>query len=129
MPLGLEQATTLPVELNLKEISSFVVSYTGQQDAELTLPSILKAFEASADSITKELYVFDSNISKWTGLKSMTSLTVMDTAEEFLQLTHSFIEQLQLRKTMPDKLWLTAPHLENSMKRIIFCPSIRSLSW
>ncbi|MEK3713913.1 type VII secretion protein EssC [Paenibacillus sp. FSL R7-0333] len=98
VPLGLEQATTLPVELNLKEISSFVVSYTGQQDAELTLTSILKAFEASADSITKELYVFDSNTSKWADLKSVSALTVMDTAEEFLQLTHTFIEQLQLRK-------------------------------
>lgn len=98
MPLGLEQDTTLPVELNLKEISSFVVSNTGQQDAELVITSILKAFEASADSITKELYVFDSSAAKWAGLRSISALTVTDTAEEFLQLTHSFIEQLQLRK-------------------------------
>ncbi|WP_084673305.1 type VII secretion protein EssC [Paenibacillus sp. HW567] len=99
VPIGLDWTTTLPAEINVKQISNFVVSYTNPMQVDFTFISILQALFESAGSITKEFHLFDSGVVKLPVLKASPILTrYMSTAEEFLQLTESLIEQLQLRK-------------------------------
>lgn len=59
----------------------------------------MQTFHDSADQVTKEFYLLDSGVANLAGLRANPVLTrYMDTAEAFLELTQSLIEQLQLRK-------------------------------
>ncbi|WNS41082.1 type VII secretion protein EssC [Paenibacillus sp. MMS20-IR301] len=99
VPVGLDWTTTLPAEINVKQVSNFVVSYTGQQQADFRFNSIVQALRASAGQVIKEFYLLDSGGAGLSGLKANPGLTrYMDTAGAFLELTQSLIEQLQLRK-------------------------------
>lgn len=99
VPIGLDWNTTLPAAINIKQVSNFVVSYTNPQQADFMFNSLVEVLNHSAGKVSKEFHLFDSGGVKLTGLKSNPALTgYMSTPEEFLELTQSLIEQLQMRK-------------------------------
>ncbi|MEK4473407.1 type VII secretion protein EssC [Paenibacillus sp. FSL R7-0048] len=99
VPLGLDWDTTLPVEINVKQVSNFVVSYTTQKHVDFRFNALIQALDKSAGEINMEFHLFDSGAVSIPSLKASSTITrYMSTAEEFLQLTQSLVDQLQLRK-------------------------------
>lgn len=126
VPAGLDWNTTLPAAINIKHVSNFVVSYTGLQQVDFRFNSLVQTFHDSADQVTKEFYLLDSGVANLAGLRANPVLTrYMDTAEAFLELTQSLIEQLQLRKMMPGRPLPILRSLGHLTKLVIFCPNTR----
>lgn len=99
VPLGLDWDTTLPVEINVKQVSNFVVSYTTQKYVDFRFNALIQVLDKSAGEINMEFHLFDSGVVSIPSLKASSTITrYMSTAEEFLQLTQSLVNQLQLRK-------------------------------
>lgn len=99
VPFGLDWNTTLPAEINVKQVSNFVVSYTSLQQVDFRFNSLVQALHETSDQVSKEFHLLDSGVVELAGVRANPVLTrFMDTAEEFLELTLSLIEQLQMRK-------------------------------
>ena len=99
MPVGLDWSTTIPAVIDVKQVSNFIVSYTSQQHVDLNFSSMIQALQESTGQGTMEFHLFDSGFDKLSALKASPALTrYMSTAEEFLELTQSLVEQLQIRK-------------------------------
>ncbi|OMF32836.1 type VII secretion protein EssC [Paenibacillus sp. FSL H8-0259] len=110
VPAGLDWNTTLPAAINIKHVSNFVVSYTGLQQVDFRFNSLVQTFHDSANQVTKEFYLLDSGVANLAGLRANPVLTrYMDTAEAFLELTQSLIEQLQLRKNDARQAFADSP--------------------
>ncbi|WP_229521540.1 type VII secretion protein EssC [Paenibacillus monticola] len=99
MPIGLDWNTTIPIEIDVKKTSNFLISYVNQSKLDLRFTSIVQTLHESMDQVTKEIYLFDSGGVRLPKLSKHQAVTnCMSTAEEFLSFTQSVIDQLQLRK-------------------------------
>ncbi|WP_338554562.1 type VII secretion protein EssC [Paenibacillus sp. KS-LC4] len=98
-PIGLDWDNTLPFVVDASSSNSLLISYAPTVSAELLFATLLHSMSAFLEAERVKINVFDSSsVLKSSEVAHMENVHYMRTESEFSLLTHSVIEQLQIRK-------------------------------